>query len=146
MNDSSFLELQQAQKHLEIIVSISLALIMVLLYGLFNSLRDRLLALAGVPFAIGLLPAAISHGIGSQVQWPSGTVIVSGMLLGPIMLPVVVPALRMVFLRKDQHPAPWQPDRRDVAPEHSAASSRSMIGRWSIGPAWMIEVKNMRCW
>ena len=31
---------------------VSLVLILVLLYGLFNSLRDSLLALAGIPFAI----------------------------------------------------------------------------------------------
>ena len=47
-----FEELQQAKKRLEVIVPISLVLIMVLLYGLFNSLRDSLLALAGIPFAI----------------------------------------------------------------------------------------------
>ena len=32
---------------------VSLVLILVLLYGLFNSLRDSLLALPGIPFAIG---------------------------------------------------------------------------------------------
>ena len=35
----------------QIVVPISLVLILVLLYGLFNSLRDSLLALAGIPFA-----------------------------------------------------------------------------------------------
>ena len=48
-----FEELQQAKARLEIIVPISLLLILVLLYGLFNSLRDSLLALAGIPFAVG---------------------------------------------------------------------------------------------
>ncbi len=48
-----FEDLELAQKRLEVIVPISLVLIMVLLYGLFNSLRDSLLALAGIPFAIG---------------------------------------------------------------------------------------------
>ena len=47
-----FEELQQAKKRLEIIVPVSLILIMVLLYGLFNSVHDSLLALAGIPFAI----------------------------------------------------------------------------------------------
>ena len=47
---------------------------------------------------IGLLPAAISTGIGSQVQRPLATVIVGGMLIGPIMLLVVVPALQTLFL------------------------------------------------
>jgi cobalt-zinc-cadmium resistance protein CzcA len=47
---------------------------------------------------IGLLPAAISTGIGSQVQRPLATVIVGGMLIGPILLLVVVPALQTIVL------------------------------------------------
>ncbi|CAJ0733929.1 Cobalt-zinc-cadmium resistance protein CzcA [Ralstonia pickettii] len=50
---------------------------------------------------IGLFPAAISTGIGSQVQRPLATVVVGGMLVGPLMLLVIVPALRMVFLGKE---------------------------------------------
>jgi len=46
------------------------------------------------------LPAAISTGIGSQVQRPLATVIVGGMLIGPVMLLVVVPALQTLFLRE----------------------------------------------
>jgi heavy metal efflux system protein len=51
---------------------------------------------------IGLFPAAISTGIGSQVQRPLATVVVGGMLLGPVMLLVVAPALQMVFLGKGE--------------------------------------------
>ena len=47
-----FEELQQAKARLEVIVPISLVLILLLLYGLFNSLRDSLMALAGIPFSI----------------------------------------------------------------------------------------------
>src|SRR5207237_9394450 len=47
---------------------------------------------------IGLLPAAISTGIGSQVQRPLATVVVGGMLIGPIMFLVIVPALQTLFL------------------------------------------------
>jgi cobalt-zinc-cadmium resistance protein CzcA len=56
---------------------------------------------------IGLLPAAISTGIGSQVQRPLATVIVGGMLIGPIMLLVVVPALQTFFIggRSQSNPA-----------------------------------------
>jgi cobalt-zinc-cadmium resistance protein CzcA len=54
---------------------------------------------------IGLFPAAISTGIGSQVQRPLATVIVAGMLIGPIMLLVVVPALQTLFLGR-VNPAP----------------------------------------
>jgi cobalt-zinc-cadmium resistance protein CzcA len=166
-----FEELQQAKERLELIVPISLIMILALLYGLFNSLRDSLMALAGIPFAvgggvlalffsglefsisaavgfvslfgvsvmngilittyfnqvrangmgtieamqhaaeqrmrpmlmtalsacIGLLPAAVSTGIGSQVQRPLATVVVGGMFIGPIILLVVVPALQTMF-------------------------------------------------
>jgi cobalt-zinc-cadmium resistance protein CzcA len=171
-----FESLQLAKARLAVIIPISLALIMVLLYGLFNSLRDSLLALAGIPFAvgggvlalyfsgldfsvsaaigfvslfgvsvmdgilmityynqarqdttdsleamfqaathrmrpmlmtawsacIGLLPAAVSTGIGSQVQRPLAAVVVGGLLIGPIMLLVVVPAVRMMFLDRER--------------------------------------------
>jgi cobalt-zinc-cadmium resistance protein CzcA len=174
-----FEELQQAKARLEIIVPISLLMILVLLYGLFNSLRDSLLALAGIPFAagggilalyftgqdfsisaavgfvslfgvsvmngilimtyfhevrapgmsgveamfhaasqrmrpmlmtalsacIGLLPAAVSTGIGSQVQRPLATVVVGGMFLGPIILLVVVPAVQTLFLDRQRNTA-----------------------------------------
>jgi cobalt-zinc-cadmium resistance protein CzcA len=182
--------LQEAKTRLEIILPITFAVIVVLLYGLFNSWRDSLLALLGLPFAvsgglvalyvtgldfsvsaaigfislmgvsvmsgililngyyrvarggvrpvdamfraleeqmrpilmmtlsacIGLLPAAISAGIGSQVQRPLATVIVGGMLIGPIMLLVVVPALQTLFLReqRDEGPAATPDSPRPV--------------------------------
>jgi cobalt-zinc-cadmium resistance protein CzcA len=182
--------LQQAKKRLLVIVPITLVLIMVLLYGLFNSLRDSFMALLGLPFAvcggilglyvsgldfsisaaigfislfgvsvmsgiliingyyrvaesglspvdtmfrsvqeqmrpilmmtlsacIGLLPAAVSTGIGSQVQRPLATVVVGGMLIGPIMLLIVVPALQMLILGWRRAPAP-------VVPAHGEAES-----------------------
>jgi cobalt-zinc-cadmium resistance protein CzcA len=171
--------LQEAKERLAVILPITLIMIMILLYTLFNSIRDTLLALFGLPFAIcggilalyitgldfsvsaaigfisllgvsvmsgiliingyyrvagpgmsaaeamfqavqqqmrpilmmtlsaciGLLPAAISTGIGSQVQRPLATVIVGGMLVGPIMLLVVVPALQSFFLGRVGGPA-----------------------------------------
>jgi cobalt-zinc-cadmium resistance protein CzcA len=67
------------------------------------STRMRPLLMTALSACIGLLPAAISTGIGSQVQRPLATVIVGGMLLGPVMLLLVVPALRMMFLGRDNH-------------------------------------------
>jgi cobalt-zinc-cadmium resistance protein CzcA len=173
-----FDDLQNAKKRLLVVVPITLLLILVLLYGLFNSLRDSLLAVAGIPFAIGgglialylsgldfsvsaaigfislfgvavmdgilnityfrelraqgveiaeavfrgaeqrmrpmlmtalsagvgLFPAAISHGIGSQVQRPLATVVVGGMFIGPVLLLIVAPALRRIFLAHDRPP------------------------------------------
>ena len=62
---------------------------------------------------IGLLPAAVSTGIGSQVQRPLATVVVGGMLIGPIMLLVIVPALQALFLGGEDGsaPAPETPAR-----------------------------------
>ena len=140
--------LQQAKRRLIVIVPITLAFILVLLYALFNSWRDSALALLGLPFALcggvlglyimgldfsisaaigfislfgvsvmsgiliingyyrGLLPAAISTGIGSQVQRPLATVIVGGMLIGPIWLLLVVPALQSFFLKQEHQQQP----------------------------------------
>lgn len=169
--------LEEAKKRLAIIVPLSLLLIMMLLYSLFNSVRDSLIALSGIPFAaaggilglyvfglnasvsaavgfislfgvsamdgillvsymrrgldeghdkeeaiigaaqtrmrqifmtglsacIGLVPAAISTGIGSQVQQPLACVIVGGMLLSPICSLLVIPTvarLAMPAVRK----------------------------------------------
>jgi heavy metal efflux system protein len=47
---------------------------------------------------IGLFPAAISTGIGSQVQRPLATVVVGGMLIGPILLLIIVPAVQTLIL------------------------------------------------
>jgi heavy metal efflux system protein len=60
--------------------------------------RMRPLLMTSLSACIGLFPAAISHGIGSQVQRPLAAVIVGGMLLGPIMLLIAVPPLRMVLV------------------------------------------------
>lgn len=49
---------------------------------------------------VGLFPAALSHGIGSQVQRPLATVVVGGMFIGPLLLLVVAPALRKIFLSR----------------------------------------------
>jgi len=66
--------------------------------------RMRPLLMTALSACIGLFPAAISTGIGSQVQRPLATVIVGGMLLGPVMLLLAVPALRMIFLGRDNDP------------------------------------------
>ena len=64
--------------------------------------RMRPLLMTALSACIGLLPAALSHGIGSQVQRPLATVVVGGMLLGPVFLLLVVPAMRLMVLRKLQ--------------------------------------------
>jgi cobalt-zinc-cadmium resistance protein CzcA len=58
----------------------------------------RPLLMMSLSAGIGLLPAALSTGIGSEVQRPLAAVVVGGMLLGSILLLVVVPACYMPFL------------------------------------------------
>jgi cobalt-zinc-cadmium resistance protein CzcA len=68
--------------------------------------RMRPILMTSFSACIGLVPAAISTGIGSQVQRPLATVIVGGMLVGPIMLLIVVPALQVIFLGHEKNPPP----------------------------------------
>ena len=58
----------------------------------------RPLLMMSLSAAIGLFPAAVSHGIGSEVQRPLATVVVGGMMIGSLLLLLVVPALKMAFL------------------------------------------------
>ncbi len=62
--------------------------------------RMRPMMMTALSACIGLFPAALSHGIGSQVQRPLATVVVGGMLIGPLMLLVIVPALRLLLVGK----------------------------------------------
>ncbi|MCP4514733.1 MAG: efflux RND transporter permease subunit [Delftia sp.] len=62
--------------------------------------RMRPLLMTALSACIGLLPAAMSHSIGSEVQRPLATVVVGGMLIGPIFLLLLLPALRLAVLRR----------------------------------------------
>ena len=62
----------------------------------------RPLLMMSLSAGIGLLPAALSTGIGSEVQRPLATVVVGGMFVGPIMLLIVVPAFEMIFLGREK--------------------------------------------
>jgi heavy metal efflux system protein len=65
------------------------------------STRMRPLLMTAFSACIGLFPAAMSTAIGSQVQRPLATVVVGGMLIGPVVLLLVVPALQAEFLAKE---------------------------------------------
>jgi len=49
---------------------------------------------------VGLLPAALSTGIGSQVQKPLAVVVVTGMMLAPLVILVTLPVLISFFSRR----------------------------------------------
>ena len=82
-----FEDLQDAKQRLLIVVPITLLLILVLLYGLFNSLRDSLLAVAGIPFAIGggliaLYLAGLDFSVSAAIGFISlfGVAVMDGIL------------------------------------------------------------------
>ena len=65
-----------------------------------GELQLRPVVMTCVIAGIGLLPAAASSGIGSQVQKPLAVVVVGGMLLAPILILVILPVLISVFSRR----------------------------------------------
>ena len=67
-----------------------------------GELQLRPVLMTCVVAGIGLLPAAVSSGIGSQVQKPLAVVVVAGMMLAPIVILVTLPALISMFSRRRQ--------------------------------------------
>jgi heavy metal efflux system protein len=66
-----------------------------------GELQMRPVILICVIAGVGLLPAAISTGIGSQVQKPLAVVVVGGMLLAPALILLILPVLIKLFSRRD---------------------------------------------
>jgi cobalt-zinc-cadmium resistance protein CzcA len=167
-------QLKEEQKRLAVVVPISLVIILFLLYSAFDSIKNALLVLSTVPFAlvggavslvvthtsfsisaavgvistlgvailggvllisriedfrrsgltireavrkgadvqmrpilmatlgaaIGLLPAALATGIGSQAQKPLALVVVGGMLTAAVLILVVLPVLYEIVHRR----------------------------------------------
>jgi cobalt-zinc-cadmium resistance protein CzcA len=80
--------LVEAKKRLAFIVPLSLLLILMLLYSLFNSVRDSLLALSGIPFAVcggilGLYIADLNFSVSAAIGFISlfGVAAMDGILL-----------------------------------------------------------------
>ncbi|WP_454630238.1 efflux RND transporter permease subunit [Bradyrhizobium cenepequi] len=66
-----------------------------------GELQLRPVLMTCVVAGVGLLPAALSEGIGSQVQKPLAVVVVTGMMLAPIVILVTLPVLISYFSRRD---------------------------------------------
>ncbi len=64
-------------------------------------LQMRPVLMTCVIAAVGLLPAAVSTGIGSQVQKPLAVVVVGGMMLAPILILIILPVLIRLFSRHE---------------------------------------------
>jgi len=65
-----------------------------------GELQIRPVLMTCVIAGVGLLPAAMSAGIGSQVQKPLAVVVVGGMMLAPAIILITLPALIALFSRR----------------------------------------------
>jgi cobalt-zinc-cadmium resistance protein CzcA len=65
-----------------------------------GELQLRPVLMTCVVAGVGLLPAALSTGIGSQVQKPLAVVVVAGMMLAPMVILLTLPALISTFSRR----------------------------------------------
>ncbi len=63
--------------------------------------KFRSILMVGLVASLGLLPAALSHGVGSQVQKPLAIVVVGGMLIGTGIILLVIPLI-FKFVRIDE--------------------------------------------
>ena len=61
----------------------------------YQTIRDKFrpVLMVGLVASLGLLPASVSHGVGSQVQQPLAIVVVGGMLIGTGIILLVMPLL-----------------------------------------------------
>ncbi|WP_315779718.1 MULTISPECIES: CusA/CzcA family heavy metal efflux RND transporter [unclassified Bradyrhizobium] len=65
-----------------------------------GELQLRPVLMTCVVAGIGLMPAAVSTGIGSQVQKPLAIVVVTGMMLAPVVILITLPVLISLFSRR----------------------------------------------
>jgi len=64
------------------------------------AIKMRPVAMTCIVACVGLLPAAVSTGIGSQVQKPLAVVVVGGSFLAPFLILLVLPVLIDLFSRR----------------------------------------------
>jgi heavy metal efflux system protein len=64
------------------------------------AVRMRPVMMTCIVACVGLLPAALSAGIGSQVQKPLAVVVVGGSFLAPLLILIVMPVLIDLFSRR----------------------------------------------
>ncbi|CEJ15494.1 efflux RND transporter permease subunit [Phreatobacter sp. AB_2022a] len=67
-----------------------------------GKVRMRPVMMTCVAACVGLTPAALSTGIGSQVQKPLAYVVVGGVLVAPFLILVILPALIVMFSRRQK--------------------------------------------
>jgi len=74
--------------------------------------RLRTVLMTALLAMLGLLPMALSHGIGSEVQKPLAVVIIGGLISATLLTLIVLPTLYLLFAghaRPADIPAPDAP-------------------------------------
>ncbi len=77
--------------------------------AVLETTRDKFrpVLMGGLIASLGLLPASIAHGVGSQVQKPLAIVVVGGMLIGTAIILLLMPLLfRFVQVEKKERGGP----------------------------------------
>jgi cobalt-zinc-cadmium resistance protein CzcA len=72
-------------------------------------IRFRPIVVAGIVAVIGFLPAALSHGIGAEIQRPLARVVIGGLISSTLLTLLVLPAI-YAWLGGAHEPAPAEAD------------------------------------
>jgi cobalt-zinc-cadmium resistance protein CzcA len=77
--------------------------------------RMRPILMASLVAILGLLPASVAHGLGSDVQRPLATVIVWGLVSSMVLTLFVLPVLCRMFMKTDHGPTYYKPPEETTA-------------------------------
>jgi cobalt-zinc-cadmium resistance protein CzcA len=77
------------------------------------ALRFRPIVVSGIVAVVGFIPAAISHGIGSEIQRPLARVVVGGLISSSILTLLVLPVVYALIAERGE--------RREGAQTNSVA-------------------------
>jgi len=67
------------------------------------TLRFRPIVVSGIVAVIGFIPAALSHGIGSEIQRPLARVVVGGLISSSILTLLVLPVVYALIAERSEH-------------------------------------------
>ncbi len=72
-------------------------------------IRFRAIVVAGIVAVVGFLPAALSHGIGAEIQRPLARVVIGGLLSSTVLTLLVLPAIYELLARWHEGQEPRAP-------------------------------------
>jgi len=91
-------------------------------------LRFRTVIMTALLAMLGLLPMALSHGIGAETQRPLAIVIIGGLVSATFLTLIVLPTLYTIFERDDAQPATVEAGLSEEDQMASSLSSGERVG------------------